>query len=55
MEGISLVIPLHFRAKGNNSPTSAMDFKGITRVLVGNYQGINMEYISIYVFIIYVV
>ena len=37
MEGISLVIPLNFRVKGNYSPTNAMECKGIPRLLIGKY------------------
>ena len=37
MEGNSLVIPLNFRMEGNYSPNSDMEFKGIIRVLMGNY------------------
>ena len=49
MEENSLVVPLNFRVKGNYSPNNAMECKGITRVLMGNYQEINMNSISIYV------
>ena len=43
MEGNSLVNPLNVWVKGNYSPTNAMECKGITRLLVGNYQGIDLH------------
>ena len=36
MEGNSLVIPLSFLEMGNYPPTSAIECKVITRVLMGN-------------------
>ena len=49
MEGNFIVIPLNFRVKVNDSPTNAIECKGINRVLIGNYQGINIDSISMYV------
>ena len=46
MEGNSLVIPLNFRVKGKYFPNSSMECKVIIRALMGNYQGITVEYIN---------